>query len=90
MKTLQCHYGICTQLSRVLIGIFDVFDHISNLEPFVYVRNNPIFYHFNLDLKLLRHVRKIWKCDISSLEYDTEMVDHSMNHVNLEKASQPL
>ena len=31
MKTLQCHYGICTLLSQVSIDIFDVFVHIWNL-----------------------------------------------------------
>ena len=85
MKTLQCHYDICTLLSWVLIRIFDVselfwnFGLFSNIGP----KMNPwrqkkkqYFTPFIWPVSCDVTIMKTLNCDILSWEHDKKMVDH--------------
>ena len=58
-----------TFVSRVSIGIFDVFDHIWNLGDFLLM--DPIL----IWARIVTSRTETLNCDISSLENDIGMVD---------------
>ena len=82
-------YSICTLLSRVLIGSFDVYDLYWNFWPFFNIGPKmspwsqmkkqyftPFIWSVSCDITIM----KTLNCDISIWEHDNEMVDHSLNH----------
>ena len=69
------------KISQVLICIFGVF--IWNFRPIFYIESQNYFMRTDIlqllgPLVVTSHIKTL-NCDISSLEDDTEMVDHSTN-----------
>ena len=79
-------YDIWPKISRVLIGIFNVLDLIWNfwfihtMGPNIDSRRQIYLNILTLELLGPLVVTSHGNCDISNLENDTEMVDHSMSH----------